>query len=116
MRTAYAPKSHTELASTSVGIPYGHVPGHHYHDVNVVISKRGGKYRVHVCESWGSAQGYDEEHGRIEVIGRGEDIDDAASGAKAMAKEARIQPDYLSQALSQAVDEAHEAEADRVTD
>jgi len=64
MRTAYSPKpkSHEELASEQ------------YHDVDVVVSRRGDRYRVHVCESWGICQSYDEEHGRREVIGRGSSI------------------------------------------
>jgi len=32
------------------------------------------RYRVHVCQSWGICQSYDEEHGRREVIGRGSSI------------------------------------------
>ena len=48
------PTSHTELASESAGKSYGHyghAPGHQYHDVDVVISAKGERFRVHVVES-----------------------------------------------------------------
>ncbi len=112
MRTAYAPKTHRELASTSVGTEYGHVPGHQYHDVDVVISQsRDNRFRCHIVDSWGSAQGYDEEHGRIEATGRGESITEAAREAKAIGTEAGMDARYLAQAVSKAVDEATEAAA-----
>lgn len=114
MRTAYCPKSHTELASTSTGKPYGHVPGHCYCDVDVVISHKPGtgSFRVHVVESWGSCQGYDEEHGRSEVIGRGESIRRAVADARERAKAADIKMEYAEQSLSKAEDEAEEAMAE----
>jgi hypothetical protein len=112
MRTAYAPKSHRELASESAGAAYGHVPGHQYHDVDVVVSERGEKYRCHVVESWGSAQGYDEEHGRREVIGRGETIHAACRDAESRAKAAGIVSEYFAQALSKAEDAAEESLAE----
>ena len=108
MRTAYCPKSHTELASESTGRAYGHVPGHQYHDVDVVVSTRSDKFRVHVCESWGSAQGYDEEHGRREAIGRGDSIRDAIDNARDRAASAGIETEYLEQSLSKAEDAAEE--------
>lgn len=108
MRTAYCPKSHTELASESVGAAYGHVPGHQYHDVDVVVSTRVGKYRCHVVESWGSAQGYDEEHGRREVVGRGESIRSAMAEAVSRGIAADMAVGYLTQAASQAEDAAEE--------
>jgi hypothetical protein len=111
MRTAYCPKSHTELSSESAGAAYGHVPGHQYHDVDVVVSERSGKYRCHVVEVWGSAQGYDEEHGRKEAIGRGETIREACSEARSRAREAGIECQYLEQAMSKAEDVAEEAVA-----
>ncbi len=122
MRTAYCPTSHEELSTASEGKAYGHVPGHNYRDVDVVVSKRGDKYRVHVCESWGSAQGYDEEHGRREAIGRGGSVEEAVSDARRRAGDAgityhkaRLESDceYLEQALSKAEDAAMELEADR---
>ncbi len=110
MRTAYCPKTHTELASESSGKAYGHVPGHQYHDVDVVVSQaKNDTYRVHVCESWGSAQGYDEEHGRREAIGRGDSIESAISDARQRAKDAGIECEYLEQSLSKAEDTALES-------
>lgn len=108
MRTAYCPKSHTELASESAGKAYGHVPGQQYHDVDVVVSTRSDKFRVHICESWGSAQGYDEEHGRREAIGRGDSIREAIEDARERAARAGIETEYLEQALSLAEDAAEE--------
>lgn len=107
--TATCPASHTQLASSSAGKPYGHVPGHQYHDVDVVVSHCGDDHRVHVVESWGSAQGYDEEHGRREAIGRGGTIREAISDARDRAKSAGIESEYLEQALSLAEDEALQA-------
>ena len=112
MRTAYCPKSHGELANVKVGKEYGHVPGHQYHDVAVVVSTRNGKFRCHVCESWGSSQGYDEEHGRSEVIGRGDSISQACAESKSRAIAAGIQPNFLVQAISQAEDSAEECLVD----
>ena len=112
MRTAYTPKSHEQLASESTGRAYGHVPGHQYADVDVVVSTRGDKFRCHVVESWGSAQGYDEEHGRREVVGRGESIRGAVADARTRAKAAGIGPDYLEESLSKAEDSAEECLAD----
>lgn len=109
MRTAYCPTSHQELASKSARKAYGHVPGHQYHDVDVVISRKADdSVRVHVCESWGSCQGYNEEHGRKEAIGRGESIAEAIRNARERSKAAGIDMEYLEQALSLAEDEAEE--------
>lgn len=113
MRTAYCPTTHEELAKTRAGKPYGHVPGHQYHDVEVVVSRRGGKYRCHVVESWGSAQGYDEEHGRREAIGRGESIAECVADGRRRAGAAGIDCEYLESALSLAEDEAEELLADQ---
>lgn len=112
MRTAYCPTSHKELANESAGKAYGHVPGHQYHDVDVVVSTRRGLYRCHVVESWGSAQGYDEEHGRREVIGRGDSIRAAVVDATERAIAAGIAVGYLTNAVSQAEDAAEEYLAD----
>lgn len=111
-RTAYAPKSHEELASETAGKPYGHVPGHQYHDADCVISRRGGKFRCHIVESWGSAQGHDEEHGRLEVIGRGDSIRAAAAEAVSRANAAGMLAEYLTRAVSLAEDAAEEKLAD----
>jgi hypothetical protein len=112
MRTAYCPKSHEELASESAGKAYGHVPGHQYRDVNVVVSTRGDKLRCHVVESWGSCQGYDEEHGRREAIGRGESIRGAVDDARQRSRDAGIDCEYLEQSLSLAEDSAEESAAE----
>jgi len=108
MRTAYSPKSHTELARVTIGDDYGHVPGNTYHDIDIVVSTLSDKYRVHVCENWGSAQGFDEEHGRREVIGRGNSISEAIANARESAGRAGIETGYLEQALTQAEDTAEE--------
>lgn len=109
------PKSHTQLAEEYAGNAYGHVPGSDYHDVYVLVSTRSkNKFRVHVCESWGSAQGYlrgaciDEEHDRREVIGRGDSIARAIEDARDRATHAGIETEYLEQALSLAEDAAEE--------
>lgn len=102
----------TIKATGSAGTEYGHVPGHQYHDVDVTITRsRRGKWTVEVLETWGSAQGYDEEHGRKKVIGRGDDLRDAMSDARERADKATIDNDrmgYLEQALSGAENEANE--------
>lgn len=114
MRTAYCPKTHKELSATSKGTEYGHVPGHQYHDIDVVISQsRDNRFRCHIVESWGSAQGYDEEHGRREATGRGESIENAASDAKAIGAEAGMDTSYLAQAVALAIDKATEEIAQR---
>ena len=110
MRTAYCPKTHTELANICVS--HGHIPGHQYHDVAVVISSRGDKFRCHVVESWGNDQGYDQENGRKEIIGRGDSIREAVVEARNFGTEANIDSNYLAQALSLAEDAAEEAMAD----
>jgi hypothetical protein len=97
-------------ATGSAGTAYGHVPGHHYHDVDVEITRRSnGRWRVEVVETWGSAQGYDEEHGRKEVIGRGDTLDSAVSDAERRSNQANISSELLSEAMSEAADESEGA-------
>lgn len=111
MRTAYCPDSHEQIAEASVGRAYGHVPGHQYHDVDVVISMRPNvarPWRCHVVESWGSAQGYDEEHGRREAVGRGASIEEACQSARDRAESAGIECEYLESAICLAEDRAEE--------
>jgi len=115
-RTTQAPKSHTELGFASAEVPFGHVAGHRYLDVNVVVSKRGGRYRCLVVETFGSAQGFDDEEGRIEVIGRGDSIAEAVRVARERALEAQINSVLLVRALSLAEDEAEEAADDDADD
>ena len=117
MRTAYCPKSHVKLAFESAcSSSCGHVPGHQYHDVHCVISRRGDTYRCHIVESWGSCQGYDEEHGRKEAIGRGDTISDAARSASERATQAGMDQGLLAQAVSKAEDAAEDAVEDAVED
>ena len=96
------------IAETRTGNPYGHVPGHKYHDVSVVIDRRGSKIRVEVTETWGSSQGRgrDEEHARNRVIAIDDHLDVAVRIASARAKKAGIDGPYLVQALSAAHAEA----------
>jgi|AACY02.7.fsa_nt_gi hypothetical protein len=110
MRTAYSPKTHEELGTASAGRPYGHLPGGKYSDVDVCISRaKNGTYRCHVVASFGSSQGYDEEHGRTEVIGRGDTIREACADARGRASDTDMNKNYLTEALSKAEDEAEEA-------
>tara|TARA_Y100000310_G_scaffold316852_2_gene369059 strand:+ start:1145 stop:1438 length:294 start_codon:yes stop_codon:yes gene_type:complete len=91
------------------------VPGHHYHDVDVVVSTRTSKYRVHVVETWGSAQGYDEEHGRREAIGRGETVEEAIQDARERASNAGIECEWLEQAICAAEDACESGVGNRRT-
>ena len=109
MRTIYCPKSHRELARASAGKEYGHVPGHRYHDVDAIVTRRGDKFRCQLVETWGSAQGYDEEHGRREVVGRGASIREAIDEAMHRASLAAMNQEYYIQAASAAEDAAHES-------
>ena len=106
--TTTCPASHTELAAVCVGKEYGHVAGHQYRDVHVMISRNNRGYRCQIVEVWGQNRGCDEEEGRREVVERAGKLLDAASVAGLLAERARISDEYLSQALSQAVDIAQE--------
>ena len=97
----------TEISTACKGTPYGHVPGHSYHDVDVSIGMCGQKFRVEILETWGSAQGYDEEHGRNRVVAIDADLDAAVRTANSHAKEAGVREDYLIQALSSAHADAY---------
>ena len=103
------------VASACRGAAYGHVPGHQYHDVEVGIGRRGSVYRAAVLETWGSCQGYDEEHGRRKVVARSTSWREALDGALSQARGAGIgteEPvsEYLARAASACRDEAEEAE------
>jgi hypothetical protein len=102
------------IADSSVGNEYGHVPGHQYHDVEVGIGQRGQTFRVVILETWGSAQGYDEEHGRNKVVARGTDWQDALREAVGRAQSVGIDAKYMVQAVSEAEDAMHEAMAQTV--
>ena len=86
------------------GAPYGHVPGHQYQDVKVVLSQsRGAGWRMTATETWGSAQGYDEEHGRHEAVGHGDTPVEAARDLRGNAT-AIEDRGYLESAISEALD------------
>jgi hypothetical protein len=99
----------TELAECTKGTAYGHVPGHQYHDVTATISHNGTQHRVEVLEVWGSAQGYDQEHGRNRIVAIDADLDTAVRTANARARQADIRVDYMIQALSGAHADALDA-------
>ena len=98
-----------QIADANKGAKYGHMPGNQYHDVDVAIGQRGDKFRVVVVETWGSAQGYDEEHDRNKVVVIDTDLDTAVWIASTCAQQAGIKQEYLVQALSNAHSEAVDA-------
>lgn len=112
MRTIYCPQTHEELARVSVGDEFGHVPGHQYHDVDAIVTHRAGRFRCQVVETWGSAQGYDEEHRRIEVVGRGNSVAECVRACGDRAAAAGVDAGYLAQSLSQVEDAAEEEKGD----
>jgi hypothetical protein len=63
----------SKTITATAGRPYGHVPGHTYLDADITAKGRTATLVV----TWGSAQGYDEEHGREEYTRRGDDLADA---------------------------------------
>jgi hypothetical protein len=97
------------IAEGCSGRQYGHVPGHQYHDVEVGVGSKGSQYRAVVLETWGSAQGYDEEHGRRKVAARGTDPRDCLAECVARAHAAGIEGEYLPQALSECEDALEDA-------
>ena len=88
---------------------YGHTPGQSYNDVNVRIRQRRKGWSVNVWQVWGSCQGDDEEHGRISIVGFGDELSEAMEDAEARAREADIDIKLLTQAVSQARNKAEEA-------
>lgn len=101
----------TDVASGSKGTKYGHVPGHQFHDVDVTIQHGAKGYRVEVIETWGSAQGYDEVHGRNRVVAIDPDLEAAVRIASSRAQQAGMRQEYLVQALSTAHADAVDAMA-----
>ena len=103
------------LVQATTGKSYGHVPGHHYHDVEVSIERKtNGRWMVAILETWGSNQGYDEEQGIRQVTGRDVILAAAVERAERLAMAAGIDKSYLAQSLSQAASEAEEtAEANQ---
>jgi hypothetical protein len=84
-----------------VGEKFGHLPGRHYHDVNIKIARmRSGRWQVTILEIWGSSQGDDEEHGRRTVAAQGQNLDEVVREASQRAEAAEIDRSYATQALS----------------
>jgi hypothetical protein len=63
---------------TSAGKPYGHVPGHDYHDVDCMLREQRGGYVCVLTETWGTG---DEERGRNICRGVGPTPDGACRDA-----------------------------------
>ncbi|MGA3178954.1 MAG: hypothetical protein ABSF38_01280 [Verrucomicrobiota bacterium] len=96
--------------SRTVGREYGHVPGNNYNDVQVTVSRsKNGRWRVEVLETWGSDQGYEEEHGRNEVYACSQSLESAGKDAGNAGRTAGITEKYLVQALTKAIHAADEA-------
>ena len=92
------------------GNEYGHVPGHNYNDVDVTITLHlRGRWTVDILETWGSAQGEDEEHGRRHVVGSGDTLVEAVERAEKLALRCKMTELYLAQSLSEATEEARQA-------
>lgn len=99
--------------TASAGRPYGHVPGHRYVDVHVAVEAKGRVAKLTI--TWGSAQGYDEEHGREEYARRGADPASAIEAVRDAALDAQTDTDEETRALIEtaAARAALEAEAER---
>ncbi len=93
-----------EVAEGTAGTPYGHVPGHQFHDVIVTIShdRDANKFRAHVLEKWGSDQGYEEIHGSNEVSANDREWQTALLTVEERAREAGIEIPKLVQAIDAA--------------
>jgi len=90
---------------------YGHVPGNNYHDVEATITRSSvGRWAAKLLETWGSSQGFDEEHGRREVSALGNSLAEVVREAERKAEAAGINRSYAIQALSGAEQEAAEEE------
>ena len=84
--------------------------------VEVGVGHKGSQYRAGVLEVWGSAQRYDEEHGRRKVVARGTDPRDVLAECVARAHAAGIAcagesdgTKYLPQAVSSCEDALEDA-------
>lgn len=96
--------------TASAGKPYGHVPGHTYRDVEIEAKRDRAKLTI----TWGSAQGYDEEHGREEYSARGRDLVDAIERVRDEALAEQAEDDdavrkYIHTASARAIEEAEAA-------
>lgn len=85
----------------TVGTPYGYVPGHRYHDVEVAIGRRESMYRCVIVEDWGTQQGgrMREEEGRRKVVARDEDWQLALGCGHQRAGALGMRVDYLIAAI-----------------
>lgn len=88
--------------TTSAGNPYGHVPGHNYIDADLVSTPKKCKITI----TWGSSQGYDEEHGREEYTRTGRDQADAIAKCRdaALAEQNGESRRYIETAASRALE------------
>jgi hypothetical protein len=100
-----------KIALVSSGAEYGHVPGHHFHDVDVVVSRRGGVFRVAIQETAGNSQGRgcDQVHLDRRVFARAADFNTALDAAERQARGADFDAGHLVLAISEARDEVAEA-------
>jgi hypothetical protein len=69
-----------------------------------------GRWAAKLLETWGSSQGFDEEHGRREVSAVGNSLAEVVQEAERKAEAAGIDRSYAIQALSGAEQEAAEEE------
>ena len=103
--------------ASSAGEPYGHVPGHRYHDVDVTITRaRSGRWTVTLVETWGSCQGHDEELDRNTVMACARTLEDAVEQAQRRAEAADLHKSYTAQALSCAEAKAAAKEDEEASD
>ena len=78
-------------------------PGSGFYITSVAVAKlANGRFRATLSESWGSNQGYLEEHGGNEVKGRGATWAEAISNAEQRARDAKFNMKYLAQAVGDA--------------
>lgn len=70
-----------KIVEVSAGKPYGHVPGHKFEDVDIVVRKTAAGYRAKVTYRRGSAQGYDQVHFEREVSASDQDPAEAVARA-----------------------------------
>lgn len=86
--------------------PYGHVPGHQYHDVDGTLTETKHGWRCELLETWGSAQVSDEEHGRKLASGRADNPIEAVTAAKIEAREIGMDLQYLAATCAELMSEA----------
>ena len=98
----------------SSGRPYGHVPGKNYLDCDIVVERRLATLTI----TWGSAQGYDEEHGREEYSRTGRTMLEAIENVReaALAEQVGESRRYVEAACSRAMLEALDPNAPDLTD